>query len=85
MKVDAALIREQGVSFVVVAVKQTAMTAVNRDQVVSKFGAMWGGVPAVLMAQTRGRPATFYGRPDLVRFIRAIPVERLPWRSWTAA
>lgn len=81
MSFDAAFVREQGVEFVVVAVKQHVVGSdASRRQAALSFGASFPGVPIVLMAQdARGRP-TFWGRPDLVRFSANVPVNRLPWR-----
>jgi hypothetical protein len=39
-------------------------------------------VPIVLMEQDgRGVP-TYYGRPDIVRFLASIDFRRLPWKQW---
>jgi len=82
VQVDAALIRERGVTFAVVVVRPTVMSDGSRDRVIEQFRPAWGGVPVVLMAQDgRGVP-TFYGRPDLVRFLKDTPVVAMPWKRW---
>ena len=44
---------------------------------------IFGGVPVVLMAQdNRGRP-TYYGRPDISRFMASVPLRAIPWREYT--
>jgi hypothetical protein len=83
MKGHVALVREQGVNFAVVAVKRSLLqgTTSQKDQVVRAFSIEFG-VPAVLMAQdSRGVP-TYYGRPDLVRWLANILPEQLPWREF---
>jgi hypothetical protein len=84
MKGHVALVREQGVNFAVVAVKPHVLNKPKRgkDDLVAAYSREFG-VPAVLMAQdARGR-ATYYGRPDLVRFLSQILFEQLPWREVT--
>ena len=40
-------------------------------------------VPVVLMAQdSRGR-ATYYGRPDIAKFMASVPLHAIPWREYT--
>ena len=85
MKIQAALTKEQGVTFAVVSVKQQALNPGSRDEAQASFQPAFPGVPIVLMAQDgRGVP-TYYGRPDLVRFLRSVPFQALPWREWSVA
>ena len=81
MSFDAAFVREQGVEFVVVAVKSHVLgSEASCRQAAVSFGGSFPGVPVVLMAQdARGR-AKFWGRPDVVRFLANVPVGNLPWR-----
>lgn len=85
MSFDAALVREQGVTFAVVAVKSHAMdTDDDRCETAAAFQVHFPGVPVVLMKQDgRGRP-TFWGRRDIVRFLSRVPVTALPWRRFTS-
>jgi hypothetical protein len=84
MQFDAALVREQGVEFAVVAVKSQAVSsdAARRDAIAG-FGALFPGIPIVLMAQSaNGRP-TYWGRSDIVRFLARVDPARLPWKRFT--
>src|SRR5689334_4805431 len=83
MSFDAALVREQGVSFAVVVVKSHVVQSdASRRQAISAFSHHFPGVPIVLMAQdSRGTP-TFWGRPDIVRFLARIPTAALPWKRF---
>lgn len=83
MSFDAALVREQGVTFAVVAVKNHVVaSASSRSEAASTFGLSFPGVPIVLMAQDgRGRP-TYWGRRDIVRFLARVAVGALPWRRF---
>ncbi len=83
MMIDAALVKEQGVSFAVVCVRSGATNnSVEARKTQAAFSPHFGGVPVVLMEQDgRGRP-TYFGRPDIVNFLTRISVNRLPWREW---
>lgn len=84
MTFNAALVREQGVTFAVVAVKQHAVVSdAARREAMSAFAPHFPGVPIALMVQgSRGRP-TFWGRPDIVRFLASVPVSAIPWRRYS--
>lgn len=84
MSFEAALVREQGVTFAVVVVKAHAMnTDDNRRAAAATFQPHFPGVPIVLMKQDgRGRP-TYWGRQDIVRFLSRVPCAALPWRRYT--
>ena len=81
---DGAVIREQGVTFAVAAVKSSAVNPPSsRDRAFREFSAVFGDLPTVLMSQdSRGVP-TYFGRRDLVNFLASVPIEAIPWRSYT--
>lgn len=82
MSFQGAVVREQGVTFGVLVVKQSAISnAGRRDQLVAEASAAFGGIPTVLMAQA-GKQVRYYGRPDLVRFLKGVPVSAIPWRRY---
>jgi hypothetical protein len=85
MKFQAALVKEQGVTFAVVVVKRHVLSSPDRQQTQASLSPAFGGVPVVLMAQDSSGTPTYSGRPDLVRFLANIPMESLPWREWTVA
>lgn len=84
MSFDAALVREQGVTFAVVIVKGHVVNSdSSRREAITAFGANFPGVPIVLMTQdARGRP-TYWGRRDIVQFIAKVPVSALPWKRFS--
>jgi hypothetical protein len=87
MQIEAALIKEQGQAFAVVAVKSSVHA--GGDQALQKaaqsFSHIFPGVPIVLMWQdARGVP-TYWGRPDIVRFLAKLHLAQIPWRSWSVA
>lgn len=84
VKFQGAVIKEQGVKFAVVIVKSHIVQIQNeaRDTIknLSKF---FPGIPVVLMAQdSRGIP-TYYGRPDIAKFLSSVPIRAIPWKEYT--
>ena len=81
MEFQSVLIREQGVTFAVIVVKQFALRDVGRaSELIAQFQLNLG-TPVVLMCQdTRGVP-TYRGRRDLVNFLCHVPLANIPWRT----
>src|SRR5690606_27613400 len=78
MRIQAALVREQGVRFAVVVVKRSALNDhSSRDGLRARFARVFSGVPVVLMAQDHRGTPTYYGRTDIVRFLQGVPFEAL--------
>lgn len=85
MKITAALVKEQGVSFAVVNVKGWALNPSERDSTANSFQAYFPGFNIILMSQGGSGRATFYGRKDIVRFLQNVPTHALPWKEFTFA
>ena len=83
MTFDAALTKEQGVSFAVVCVKKSLLNnKIDARKHISRMSSFFGGVPVVLMGQdSRGIPE-YYGRTDIVNFLANVHPARLPWRRY---
>jgi hypothetical protein len=83
MRVQGAVIREQGQTFAVVIVKpHVVQNSATAADAIRSFTPVFG-VPVVLMAQDgRGRP-TYYGRQDIARFLSGVEVGAIPWREYT--
>lgn len=85
MEINAAVVKEQGVRFVVVLVKQQAIQPANRDAAQRSFSPLFPGNLIVLCAQdSRGVPS-YYGRPDIVKFLATIHISQLPWKKYRSA
>ncbi|TPE60544.1 hypothetical protein FJQ54_11135 [Sandaracinobacter neustonicus] len=83
MRVQGAVIREQGQTFAVVIVKPHVVrnSSLAADTILNFAPAF--GVPVVLMAQDRwGRP-TYYGRHDIARFMSSVPLRAIAWQEYT--
>ncbi|WP_298905240.1 hypothetical protein [uncultured Nostoc sp.] len=86
MKITAALVKEQGVRFAVVIVKNWLTNNLSeRDDTAQAFQGYFPGYNIVLMSQDGQGRATFYGRPDIVRFLQRLPTHALPWKEFTFA
>jgi hypothetical protein len=83
MKLQGAVIKEQGITFAVVIVKKSVIDdRTKADQAILSFTPVFPGLPVVLMAQnSSGRP-TYYGRPDLSKFLANIPMAAIPWKEY---
>lgn len=84
MKLQGAVVREQGVSFAIVVVKRHILD--NRSEAsrtATSFCFIFPGLPIILMGQEASGRATYYGRPDIVRFLSNVPVGAIPWREYT--
>lgn len=84
MRFQGAVVKEQGVTFAVVVVKEHVLQSTeSANDAIRSFASMFPGLPVVLMAQDyRGVP-TYYGRKDISRFLSNVPVEAIPWREYT--
>lgn len=86
MKFQGAVIREQGVTFGIIVVKQHVLHSPNARVSIQNFGVQtFGPIPIVLMAQnSRGIP-TYWGRSDIVNFLSKVPSYCIPWKEYTIA
>ena len=84
MQIDGAVIREQGVTFAVVVVKQhIVQNSADANRAIASFSPVFPGMPVVLVGQdSRGR-ATYYGRKDIARFLSRVPMHAIPWKRYT--
>ena len=86
MTFDGAVIREQGVTFGVMVVKQHVLNDIaQRDSVVLQASRAFGGIPTILMGQDASGRARFYGRRDIVDFMAKVPLSAVPWKRYSLA
>jgi hypothetical protein len=84
MQLEGAVIKEQGQTFAVVAVKRH-VTDNQREanDAIRSFSRCFPGMPIVLMSQdSRGTP-TYFGRRDIANFLSRISMNRIPWKRYT--
>lgn len=84
MRFQGAVVREQGVTFAVVIVQRHVIgNSFEANQAVENFQHIFPGMPVTLMAQDQQGRATYYGRPDISRFLAGLPIRAIPWREYT--
>jgi hypothetical protein len=83
MKLDGAVIKEQGQTFAIVVVKPYVLNSSEKDEARSAYSNYFPGMPIILMAQNTNGVPTYYGRPDIVRFLAKIHISQIPWKHYT--
>lgn len=83
MTFEGAVIKEQGVTFAIVVVKEHVLNSSSEcNNVRSDFQSVFSGMPIILMAQnSRGIPK-YQGRTDIVNFLASINPARIPWKRY---
>ena len=83
MNIHGAVIIEQGVTFAVIAVKQSVTMYTTRliktRQELSQF---FPNMPIILMSQDNNGNPHYYGRKDIVDFLKTIRVDQIPWKVY---
>ncbi|MCA0848352.1 hypothetical protein [Salipiger thiooxidans] len=80
-QMTAALVREQGVTFAVVIVKNHVLNSpASADQMIRAASMALGCPLVVLMGETNQRLRG--NRRDVVNFVSKIHPSRLPWKKW---
>jgi hypothetical protein len=79
---EAALIKEQGVTFVVAAVRDSVIDNISEAERMIATISVSFRCPAVLIGAHSHRTR---GRRDLVQFLSHVHISRLPWRKWSLA
>ncbi len=84
MRIQGAVIREQGQTFAVVVVKQHVIdNSSTAADAMAGFAPVFPGMPIVLMAQDNSGRPKYYGRRDISQFLASVPLQRIPWREYT--
>lgn len=84
MQIEGAIVKEQGVTFAVVIVKRHVLdNKMEADEAIMAFRPAFPGIPLILMAQDSSGVPTYYGRPDIARFMAGVPLSAVPWKKYT--
>lgn len=84
MKFQGAVIKEQGVTFAVVVVKEHILNNnIEANKTKQMFQPVFPEIPIVLMAQNFKGVPSYYGRKDISQFMANIPVQCVPWKEYT--
>jgi hypothetical protein len=86
MNFEGAVVKEQGVTFGIVIVRPSVLSSsADRNDMVGFGLRAFGPMPIVLMAQDgRGVP-TYWGRPDIVKFLSRLHAAQIPWKRYSMA
>lgn len=83
MTIEGAVIREQGVTFAVVIVRAHVLNNKSEaTRIIRELQPAFSNHPVVLMAQDHRGVPSYYGRPDLVRFMASVSLSRVPWKRY---
>ncbi|PKG37029.1 hypothetical protein [Psychromonas sp. Urea-02u-13] len=84
MKIQGAVIKEQGQTFAIAIIKKHILdSSFESEKAMNSFMPLFPGLPLVLMAQdSRGTP-TYRGRKDIVNFLANIHMSQIPWQEYT--
>jgi hypothetical protein len=84
MTFQGSVICEQGVTFAIVIVKKHVVDSTfEANKAIDAFAPAFEYMPIVLMAQdSRGVP-TWFGRRDIVNFMKNVPLSAIPWKEYS--
>ena len=81
--VRGAVIIEQGVTFAIIAVRQSVTNYTARIvQVRHELSYFFPNMPIILMSQDQNGTPHFYGRKDIVEFLKTIRLDQIPWKEY---
>jgi hypothetical protein len=84
VKIQGAVVKEQGITFAIVIVKPPAMqTAQDSAKTRATFQGLFPGFQLVLASQDSRGTFSYQGRKDLVGFLASIDASRIPWKEYT--
>jgi hypothetical protein len=84
MKLQGAVIKEQGITFAIACVKPEVVDNSNMaNEAISSLYPIFGRIPVILMAQNSNGQAKYYGRRDIAQFMSNVPFRAIPWREYT--
>lgn len=83
MTIHGAVIIEQGVTFAVIAVKQSVtMYTYRMVQTRRELMQFFPNMPIILMSRDAEGNPHYYGRKDIVEFLNSIRVDQIPWKQY---
>jgi hypothetical protein len=83
---DGAVIRERGVTFAVVVVRpHIVQSRSEASQAISAFRPCFPGIPVVLMAKDSRGASTYFGRPEIARFLASVPLAAILRKTYSVS
>ncbi|MBR3624166.1 MAG: hypothetical protein IKN43_12560 [Selenomonadaceae bacterium] len=83
MKMHGAVIIEQGVTFAIVSVKQHVTQYTQRIvETRRELSQFFPNMPIILLSFDNNGDPHFYGRRDIVEFLKSIRLDQIPWKEY---
>ena len=83
MTIHGAVIVEQGVTFAIVSVRPSVTRYTARlVQTRRELSQFFPNMPIILMSQDNNGTPHFYGRRDIVEFLKTIRLDQIPWKKY---
>lgn len=83
MTIHGAVIIEQGVTFALIAVKpEVTRYTVRATAVRQELATFFPNMPIILMSQDASGTPHYYGRKDIVDFLKTIRLTQIPWKTY---
>ena len=84
MKIQGAVIIEQGVTFAIVVVSRTVTNYTSQMiRVRNALSRYFRNMPIILMSQDSTGKPHYYGRKDIVKFLESVRLDQIPWKEYT--
>ena len=81
--VHGAVIIEQGVTFAVIAVRpEVTRYTIKLTRARRALSRFFPNMPIVLMSQDSSGTPHYYGRKDIVDFLKSIRLDQIPWKEY---
>ena len=83
MTLHGAVIIEQGVTFAIIAVRPE-ITRYTQNLVAARRELMqfFPNMPIILMSQDSDGTPHYYGRKDILDFLKTIRLDQIPWKEY---
>jgi hypothetical protein len=88
MRIQGAIVKEQGVTFAIVIVKPSAMDSSSEsDKTRAAFQGLFQGLPLILASQDSHGVFSYQGRRDIVALLASIPepLAQIPWMEYSVS
>lgn len=85
MRFTGSIIKEQGVTFAIVIVKNSFLNSSSSkiEEFRNSLLPVFGPIPIVFASQDSRGAFKYHGRKDIVNFLANIDPSRIPWKEYT--
>ena len=82
-QIEGAVVKEQGVRFAIVVVKDDIIQDISKSQeAITAYRHVFPGMPIILLGRDSQGKSTYCGPEDIVNFLAEVDPERIPWRRY---